>query len=107
MGLRYDNWKFVFAEQRVQGTIMIWVEPFVFLRVPKIFNLRTDPFERADITSNTYWDWMIDRAYLTYAAQFIVREFLATFQEFPPRMKAASFSIDKALAKMEQAMNID
>jgi arylsulfatase A-like enzyme len=70
VGLRYDNWKFVFAEQRVQGTVMIWAEPFVFLRVPKIFNLRTDPFERADITSNTYWDWMIDRVYLTYAAQF-------------------------------------
>ena len=66
-----------------------------------------DPFERADITSNTYWDWMIDRAYLTYAAQFIVREFLATFAEFPPRMKAASFSIDQVLAKMEQSMNAD
>ena len=70
VGLRYDNWKFVFAEQRVQGTVQIWAEPFVFLRVPKIFNLRTDPFERADITSNTYWDWMIDRVYLTYAAQY-------------------------------------
>ena len=103
VGLRYDNWKFVFAEQRVQGTVMIWAEPFVFLRVPKIFNLRTDPFERADITSNTYWDWMIDRVYLTYAAQFIVREFLETFREFPPRMKPASFSIDKVLERMEEA----
>jgi len=53
VGLRYDNWKFVFAEQRAQGTVQIWAEPFVFLRIPKIFNLRTDPFERADITSNT------------------------------------------------------
>ncbi len=105
VGLRYDNWKFVFAEQRVQGTVLIWAEPFVFLRVPKIFNLRTDPFERADITSNTYWDWMIDRVYLTYAAQFIVREFLATFQAFPPRMKAASFSIDQVLKKMEEAVH--
>jgi arylsulfatase A-like enzyme len=103
VGLRYDNWKFVFAEQRVQGTVMIWAEPFVFLRVPKIFNLRTDPFERADITSNTYWDWMIDRVFLTYAAQFIVREFLETFLEFPPRMKPASFSIDKVLERMEEA----
>jgi len=105
VGLRYDNWKFVFAEQRVQGTIQIWAEPFVFLRVPKIFNLRTDPFERADITSNTYYDWMIDRVYLTYAAQFIVREFLATFMAFPPRMKAASFSIDQVLKKMEDAVH--
>jgi arylsulfatase len=107
VALRFDNWKFVFAEQRQQGTLSIWFEPFVFLRIPKLFNLRTDPYERADVTSNTYWDWMIDRAYLTYAAQFIVREFLATFQEFPPRMKAASFGIDQVLAKMEKAMNID
>ena len=107
VALRYDNWKLVFAEQRVQGTVMVWAEPFVFLRVPKIFNLRTDPYERADVTSNTYWDWLIDRAYLTYAAQFLVRQFLETFQEFPPRMKAASFGIDQALAKMEQALNID
>ena len=71
VGLRYDNWKFVFAEQRMQGTVAIWAEPFrLSLRIPKIFNLRTDPFERADVTSNTYWDWMIDRVYLTYAAQF-------------------------------------
>ena len=63
-GLRYDNWKFVFMEQRVQGTLRIWAEPFVTLRVPKIFNLRTDPYERADITSNTYYDWLLDHAFL-------------------------------------------
>jgi arylsulfatase len=107
VGLRYNNWKFVFAEQRCAGTVQIWAEPFTVLRVPKIFNLRTDPFERADITSNTYWDWLIDRAYLTYAAQFIVKQFLGTFKEFPPRMKAASFGIDQVLKKMEQALNID
>jgi len=107
VGLRYNNWKFVFAEQRCVGTVQIWAEPFTFLRIPKVFNLRTDPFERADITSNTYWDWMIDRAYLTYAAQFIVKQFLETFKEFPPRMKAASFGIDQVLKKMEQALNID
>ena len=105
VALRYDNWKVVFAEQRVAGTLQVWAEPFVFLRFPKMFNLRTDPFERADITSNTYYDWMIDRAYIMYAAQFLVRQFLDTFQEFPPRMKPASFSIDDALAKMEQAMH--
>jgi arylsulfatase len=107
VALRYDNWKFVFAEQRQQGGLGIWFEPFTFLRIPKVFNLRTDPFERADITSNTYWDWMIDRVYLTYAAQYLVREFLETFVEFPPRMKPASFGIDQVLAKMEQAMNVD
>jgi arylsulfatase len=105
VALRYDNWKVVFAEQRAPGTLQVWAEPFVFLRFPKMFNLRTDPFERADITSNTYYDWLIDRAYIMYAAQFIVRQFLNTFEEFPPRMKPASFSIDDALAKMEQALH--
>jgi arylsulfatase len=107
VGLRYNNWKFVFAEQRCVGTVQIWAEPFTFLRIPKVFNLRTDPFERADITSNTYWDWMIDRAYLTYAAQFIVKQFLETFQAFPPRMKPASFGIDQVMKKMEQAFNMN
>jgi arylsulfatase A-like enzyme len=107
VALRYDNWKIVFAEQRVQGTLQVWAEPFVFLRVPKIFNLRTDPFERADTTSNTYWDWLIDRAYLIYAAQFLVREFLQTFMEYPPRMKPATFGVDQALEKMEQALQIN
>jgi len=104
VSLRYDNWKLVFAEQRMQGTVQIWAEPFVFLRFPKIFNLRTDPFERADITSNTYWDWVMDRVYMVYAGQSLVTQFLATFKEFPPRMKAASFSIDQVLARMEEAL---
>ena len=62
-GLRYDNWKFVFMEQRAPGTMRVWSEPFTSLRVPKIFNLRTDPYERADITSNTYYDWLLDHAF--------------------------------------------
>ena len=90
-------------EQRVQGTLGVWAEPFVPLRVPKLFNLRTDPFERADTTSNTYWDWYLSKAYLILAAQAIVAEFLATFEEFPPRQKAASFTIDQALEKMVAA----
>jgi arylsulfatase len=99
-GLRYDNWKFVFAEQRAQGTCQIWAEPFVQLRVPKVFNLLTDPYERADITSNTYWDWMFDHVFLLVPAQAFVAQFLATFQEFPPRQKAASFSVQQVLEKM-------
>jgi arylsulfatase len=102
VALRYDNWKIVFAEQRMEGTVAIWMEPFVFLRFPKIFNLRTDPFERADITSNTYYDWLMDRVYLSYAGQSMVAQFLATFQEFPPSMKPASFTIDDVMAKMEE-----
>jgi arylsulfatase len=72
----------------------------VTLRLPKIFNLRTDPYERADITSNTYYDWMIDRAYMLVPAQSLVAEFLATFKQFPPRQKAASFSLDQVMEKM-------
>ncbi len=100
--IRYDNWKLVFAEQRVPGTLMIWAEPLVELRVPKFFNLRTDPFERADITSNTYYDWMIDRVYLLYAAQSLVAQFLSTFVEYPPRMKPASFSVNQIMEKMNE-----
>ena len=104
LALRYDNWKVVFMEQRVQGTLQIWFEPFVSLRVPKIFNLRTDPFERADITSNTYWSWFFENDYLALAATAIVAQFLETFKEFPPRQKAASFTIDQVVAKLEAAM---
>lgn len=105
VAFRYDNWKIVFMEQTVQGTLKIWANPFVPLRVPKIFNLRTDPFERADVTSNTYYDWLIDRAFLLVPAQHIVGQFLATFQEFPPRMKAASFTIDQVMEKLTQGIS--
>jgi hypothetical protein len=104
LGLRFDNWKVVFMEQRAQGTLQIWAEPFVPLRVPKLFNLRTDPFERADITSNTYYDWFLESAILVFTASAVVGEFLETFKEFPPRQKAASFTIDQAVAKLEAAL---
>lgn len=97
---RYDNWKLVFMEQRAVGTLQVWAEPFVPLRVPKIFNLRTDPYERADMTSNTYYDWMLDHAFLLIPAQKIVGDFLSTFVEFPPRQKAASFTIDRVMEKL-------
>jgi arylsulfatase A-like enzyme len=104
LALRFDNWKLVFMEQRAAGTLQVWAEPFVTLRVPKMFNLRIDPFERADITSNTYWDWVLDNAFLVLAAQSLVGRFLATFAEFPPRQKAASFTIDQAMEKLEAAI---
>src|SRR5687768_4870589 len=103
LAIRIDNWKIIFMEQRQQGTLQIWAEPFVVLRVPKLFNLRTDPFERADTTSNTYWDWYMSKAYMVLAAQALVTEFLVTFADFPPRQKAASFTIDQALEKMTAA----
>ena len=85
----------------MQGTLQVWAEPFVPLRVPKLFNLRTDPYERADVTSNTYYDWLLDNDYLVFASQLIVTQFLATFREFPPRQRAASFSIDQAVEKLQ------
>ena len=101
---RYDNWKLVFAEQRVPGTLQVWAEPFVMLRVPLLFNLRTDPYERAQMTSNTYYDWVMDRVYLIVPSQRVVGGFLQTFMAFPPRMKAASFTVDQVMAKMEAAL---
>ena len=87
-------------EQRAK-TLLCWFEPFVPLRGPKIFNLRRDPYERADITSNTYWDWLIDRAFAIYGAQMLVGNFLATFEKYPPRGEAASFTIGDALEKIK------
>lgn len=104
LALRYDNWKLVFMEQRCTGTLQVWAEPFVQLRVPKMFNLRTDPYERADVTSNTYYDWLLDHAYLAIPAQTLVAQFLATFLEFPPRQKAASFTVDQVMDKLEAAI---
>ena len=75
--------------------MQIWAEPFTELRVPKIFNLRIDPFERADQTSNTYWDWMLDHAYLLVPGQAFVFSIMQTMVEFPPRQKPASFSLEQ------------
>ncbi|MDD5322590.1 MAG: arylsulfatase [Methylococcales bacterium] len=104
-GLRYDNFKFVFMEQRAPGTLKVWAEPYTTLRVPKIFNLRTDPYERADITSNTYYDWLLDHAFMLVPAQAFVGKFIGTFKEFPPRQKAASFTISRAMEQMGTPVN--
>ncbi|MGB5407422.1 MAG: arylsulfatase [Thiogranum sp.] len=98
--LRYDDWKMIFMEQKATGTFRVWMEPFVPLRVPLIENLRRDPYERAEITSNTYYDWLLDRAFLLVPAQAYVGEFLKTFKDYPPRQKAASFSLDQVMEKM-------
>ena len=99
--LRYDNWKVVFAQQRAAGTMLVWGEPFVKTRIPWLFNLRTDPYEKASITSNTYWDWYLDHVFLLTPAQKFVGAYLSTFKEFPPRQKAASFSIDQVLEQLQ------
>jgi arylsulfatase len=102
LAMRYDNWKVHFAQQREAGTLALWGEPFVATRLPWLYNLRTDPYEKASITSNTYWDWYLDHVYLLLPAQKFVGEFLGTFKEYPPRQKAASFTIDDALETLQQ-----
>jgi len=103
-GLRFDNWKFVYAQQRTEGTMMIWGEPFVKTRLPWLYNLRTDPYERATITSNTYWDWYLENSFMILAGQQYVGQFLASFKEFPPRQRAASFTIDQAMEQMKAGL---
>lgn len=105
VALRYENWKIVFMEQRAQGTLRVWAEPFTPLRLPKLYDLRADPFERADITSNTYYDWLLSQPYLFYAGQAATELFLSSFKEYPPRQKAASFTIDQAMEKLKQSLN--
>jgi arylsulfatase A-like enzyme len=99
--LRYDHWKIVFAEQRGHS-LNVWQEPFVPLRLPKLFNLRSDPFETADHEGMDYMRWRVEHLFLMVPAQQFVGRFLATFKEFPPSQKPGSFSIDAALEKLQQ-----
>ena len=100
--IRINDWKIVFMEQRAKG-MMVWAEPFVELRLPKMFNLRRDPFERADESSNTYWDWVLDHVPGIYAAQELTAQQIQSFVEFPPRQKPASFNLDSVMEKMQEA----
>ena len=105
VAMRYENWKIVFEEQRAQGTMRIWAEPFTKLRVPKVFDLRSDPYERADVTSNTYYDFfMSDGAGPFIASQSVVAPFLATFKEYPPSQRPSSFSVDQLVEKMQKSL---
>ena len=99
VALRYDQWKIVFAEQRSHG-FDVWQDPFVTLRLPKIFNLRTDPFEEADHIASDYDHWRADRLFLLVPAQQYVGNFLSTFKEFPPSQKVGSFSLDQVMEKL-------
>jgi arylsulfatase len=102
VGLRYNQWKLVFAEQRAEG-FDVWQEPFVLLRLPKVFNLRSDPFEKADQISADYERWRTDRLFLMVPAQQYIGGFLATFKEFPPSQKVGSFSLDQVMQSMQKA----
>jgi arylsulfatase len=103
VGLRVKQWKLVFMEQRAHY-FDVWANPFVSLRVPKIFHLRSDPYERADTDSNNYRHWWIRHAFLLVPAQDYVGRFLATFREFPPRQKPAKFNVDDVMTIMQEGL---
>jgi hypothetical protein len=100
-GLRYDQYKAVFLEQPAHG-LDVWMQPFVLLRAPKLFNLRSDPFERAEQESGDYVRWFVEHIFVLVPAQAIVAQHIQSFQEFPPRQKRGSFSVDQA---MQMLMN--
>ncbi|MGE6225513.1 arylsulfatase [Aeromonas media] len=109
VGMRFDNWKIVWCEQRAPGGLQVWSEPFTCLRVPKLFNLRMDPYERADIVSDQYYDWLTKNDYLLFQGTQKAAKFLQTFVDYPPSQRPASFSIDQIRAdvdkKIEEKMN--
>ena len=99
MAVRVDDWKFVLGEQKA-NQLRVWMEPFDKLRVPLIFNLRRDPFERAQYNSNTYYDWMVNHAFLLYEMQAIVAAQIDDFVKYPPRQKPASFNLDAVMRQV-------
>jgi arylsulfatase A-like enzyme len=107
LNLRFDNWKFVFVEQRRTGTMGIWLEPFTELRMPKMFDLRADPYEHADVTSNTYYDWYLDHMFFVIPATAYVQQFISTFKEFPPRQEPPKAGIQERLDRLLKAASHD
>jgi arylsulfatase A-like enzyme len=103
MAVRVGDYKLQFAVQRALQMNVWAAEPLVKLRVPHIFNLRRDPFERADFNSNTYWDWIVDHAPYLYLCQAVVAQHIESFAKFPPRQKPASFNLDEVLAQVSKA----
>jgi arylsulfatase len=102
LAIRMEDWKVVLMEQRAKQ-LQCWLEPFVPLRAPKMFNLRRDPFERADENSNTYWDFLISHVYLVYGMQELVAQQIESFKRFPPRQKPAAFNLDVVLEQLAES----
>jgi arylsulfatase len=102
VAMRHDNWKAVYCEQRTPGGFQVWQDPFVCLRVPKLFNLRMDPFERADIVSDQYNDWLAKNAYLVLGSTMVAADFLQSFVSYPPSQTPASFTIDQIRKNVDE-----
>ena len=107
VAIRYDSWKLVFYEQKTPGTLDIWGEPFTARRLPLFFNLRMDPYERAQITSNSYYAWTLHKPYLLYGAQAIAAEFVATLKEYPPHQRPQSFNLDQIMERLQRPAHTD
>ena len=101
-GLRNDRWKLVFMEQRAEG-LNVWQDPLITLRFPKLFDLRADPFERAQADAGDYGKWRVERAFLLVPAQAYVGQHLKTYVEYPPRQKPGTFALNEVLAKLQEA----
>jgi arylsulfatase len=101
---RYDDWKVVFLENRGQA-FGVWREPFTELRVPLLFNLRRDPFEKAQHNSNTYNDWFIDRVFVIVPIQALAARFLQTMQDYPPSQTPGSFNLSGIEEKLKAGMS--
>jgi arylsulfatase A-like enzyme len=104
VAIRYDDWKAVFLENRGQA-FGVWREPFTELRVPLLFNLRRDPFEKAQHNSNTYNDWFLDRAFVLVPLQGLAARFLQTMQEYPPSQTPGSFNLTKIEAELRKGIH--
>jgi arylsulfatase len=102
---RFDNFKFVFCEQRAPGGFAVWNNPFTCLRIPKMFNLRMDPYERADVVSDQYYDWQTKNAYSIQYALYKIQPFLASLKEYPPSQRVGTFSIDQAMEALEHSIS--
>jgi arylsulfatase len=100
MAYRDDRFKFIFARQDAKG-MEVWRNPLTNLRAPLVLDLKSDPYEYAWDSAATYEDWMMKHAFLTLPAVAKVSEFLATFKQFPPRQRPASFSIDQVIEKLQ------
>ena len=100
VAIRFDDWKAVFLSNRgIQ--LGVWQEPFVQLRIPILFNLRRDPFEKSQHNSNTYWDWYLDRAFVLLPMQDIAAKFLKSMVEYPPSQTPGSFNLDKVIEQIK------
>jgi arylsulfatase len=105
VAMRWDNWKLVFCEQRAPGELLIWANPFTCLRLPKLYNLRMDPYEHADISGSLYDQWRVENAYLFAQGTFKASEFLETFTKYPPSQRPASFSIDQVRKQVDKVID--